>query len=97
MNHDRQRRRLLTAAAMAAWVPATARGQETRAVTDGAGRKVTLPAKIERIYAAGAPASVLAFAVAPDKLMGWTSPFRDGERPFVAPRYADLPAYGRLT
>lgn len=66
-------------------------------MTDGAGRKVVLPARVERIYAAGPPASVLAFAVAPDKLMGWTSPFHDAERPFIAPRYADLPAYGRLT
>ena len=66
-------------------------------VTDGAGRRVALPAKIDRIYAAGPPASVLAFAVAPDRLMGWTSPFREAERPFVAPRYANLPAYGRLT
>lgn len=97
MVHDRQRRRLLTAAAITGLLPGIARGQGTRVVSDGAGRKVTLPARIERIYAAGPPASVLAFAVAPDKLMGWTSPFRDAERPFVAPRYADLPAYGRLT
>jgi iron complex transport system substrate-binding protein len=97
MAHNPQRRRLLTAAAMAGLLPGVARGQGTRVFIDGAGRKVTLPLKVERIYAAGPPASVLAFAVAPDKLMGWTSPFREAERPFVAPRYADLPAYGRLT
>lgn len=97
MAHDRQRRRLLTAAAMGALLPDIARGQDTRVVTDAAGRKVALPAKVGRIYAAGPPAGVLAFAVAPDKLMGWNSPFRDAERPFVASRYADLPAYGRLT
>lgn len=97
MVHDPQRRRLISAGVISALLPAIARGQGTRVVTDGAGRKVTLPVKVERIYAAGPPASVLAFAVAPDKLMGWTSAFRDGERPFVAPRYADLPAYGRLT
>jgi iron complex transport system substrate-binding protein len=82
---------------MGTLLPAMARGQGARVITDGAGRRVTLPEKVGRIYAAGPPASVLAFAVAPDKLMGWTSPFRDAERPFVAPRYADLPAYGRLT
>ena len=97
MAHDLQRRRLLGAVAITGLLPAIARGQGTRLVTDGAGRKVTLPARVGRIYAAGPPASVLAFAVAPDKLMGWTSPFRDAERPFIAPRYADLPAYGRLT
>lgn len=94
---DLRRRSLLGAAALAALLPRMARGQVMRMVTDGAGRRVTLPQKVERIYAAGPPASVLAFAVAPDKLIGWTSPFREAERPFVAPRYADLPAYGRLT
>lgn len=97
MIHDLQRRKLLAAGAMAAVLPAVARAQDSRMVTDGAGRRVALPAKIDRIYAAGPPASVLAFAVAPDKLMGWTSPFREAERPFVAPRYANLPAHGRLT
>lgn len=97
MTCHRQRRRLLQAAAAWALLPSTAHGQNVRNVVDGAGRHVTVPARVERIYAAGPPASVLAFAVAPDKLMGWTSPFRDAERPFVAPRYADLPAYGRLT
>lgn len=91
------RRRLLAASALSALMPVPLQAQSTRVITDGAGRKVTLPSRVERIYAAGAPASVLAFAVAPEKLMGWTSPFRDAERPFVAPRYADLPAYGRLT
>jgi iron complex transport system substrate-binding protein len=97
MPHDSQRRRLLGAAAVAALLPRLVHGQGARTVTDGAGRRVTIPGRVERVYAAGPPASVLAFAVAPDKLMGWTSPFRDAERPFVAPRYADLPSYGRLT
>ncbi|MGE4111198.1 MAG: ABC transporter substrate-binding protein [Burkholderiales bacterium] len=97
MAPDPQRRDLLGAAAIAALLPGIARGQVRRTVIDGAGRRVMLPQKVERIYAAGPPASVLAFAVAPDKLIGWTSPFRDAERPFVAPRYADMPAHGRLT
>lgn len=94
MGPDRQRRRLLQAAAAGILLPRRAHGQGVR---DGAGRRVVLPDSVARIYAAGPPASVLAFAVAPDKLMGWTSPFRDAERPFIAPRYAGLPAYGRLT
>ena len=56
-----------------------------------------LPARTERIYAAGPPASILVFAVAPDKLAGWTSAFREAERPYVPQKYADLPALGRLT
>ena len=90
------RRRVLLGAAAALLLAAPARSQ-VRTVTDGAGRRVQIPSRVSRIYAAGPPASVLAFAVAPDKLIGWTTPFRDAEKHFLAPRYAELPALGRLT
>ena len=35
----------------------------------------TVPARATRVYAAGPPASVLVFAVAPDALLGWTTVF----------------------
>jgi iron complex transport system substrate-binding protein len=66
-------------------------------VTDGAGRSVPLPAKVERVYASGPPASMLVFAIAPDKLVGWTRAFRPNEAAFVAPKYGALPELGRLT
>ena len=53
-----------------------------------------MPAKVERVYAAGPPASILVFALAPEKLLGWTTPFRPDERPFVPAKYADLPMLG---
>jgi iron complex transport system substrate-binding protein len=82
---------LLLAAALA--LPAEA----AREFTDDAGRKVSLPDKIERVYAAGPPASVLVFALAPDTLIGWTRHFKDDEAPWIAPKYAQLPELGRLT
>src|SRR5688572_18320170 len=78
-------------------VPWPSAAQEKRVFTDSAGRQVQVPARVERVYAAGPPASVLVFALAPDKLIGWTSPFRAAERPFIPERYAELPALGRLT
>ena len=66
-------------------------------VVDGAGRKVAIPANVERVYAAGPPASMLVFAIAPDKLVGWTRAFRPDEAAFVAPKYGALPELGRLT
>jgi iron complex transport system substrate-binding protein len=66
-------------------------------VTDSAGRKVKVPERASRVFAAGPPASILLFALAPDAMIGWTTPFRPAERPFVPERYADLPALGRLT
>ena len=53
--------------------------------------------EVERVYAAGPPASVLVFAIAPDKLVGWTRAFRSDEARFVPERYARLPELGRLT
>ncbi|HEU4351063.1 MAG TPA: ABC transporter substrate-binding protein [Burkholderiales bacterium] len=54
-------------------------------------------AKVERVYAAGPPASVLVFAVAPAKLVGWTRALRPSEAQFFDERYAKLPELGRLT
>jgi iron complex transport system substrate-binding protein len=40
---------------------------------------------------------VLVFAIAPDKLTGWTRAMRPNEAQFFAERYAQLPELGRLT
>jgi iron complex transport system substrate-binding protein len=80
-----------------AWLAAAGAAQATREFVDDAGRRVTLPDRIERVYAAGPPASVLVFALAPDKLLGWTRAFKPDEAQWVAPRYAQLPELGRLT
>jgi len=67
------------------------------AVTDASGREIRSPAKVERVYAAGPPASLLVFAIAPDKLTGWTRAMRPNEAEFFPERYANLPELGRLT
>ena len=88
-------RRGLAAAllAVAVALPATA----AREFIDDAGRRISLPDKVARVYAAGPPASVLVFAIAPDKLIGWTRAFRENEAAWVDPKYAKLPELGRLT
>jgi iron complex transport system substrate-binding protein len=68
-----------------------------RTFTDSAGRKVELPEKITRVFAAGPPASAAVYALAPDKLVGWVNPFPPAAKPFIAAPYADLPVHGRLT
>ena len=64
---------------------------------DATGREIRPPAKVERVYAAGPPASMLVFAIAPDKLTGWTRAMRPSEAQFLPERYAQLPELGRLT
>jgi iron complex transport system substrate-binding protein len=66
-------------------------------LVDFSGREIRPPAKVERVYAAGPPASLLVFAIAPHKLVGWTRAMRPNEAPFFPERYAQLPELGRLT
>ena len=80
---------------LAALIPLAA--APARDFIDDAGRKVSLPDKVERVYAAGPPASVLVFAIAPDKLIGWTRAFRANEKDGCPQKYAELPELGRLT
>jgi iron complex transport system substrate-binding protein len=68
-----------------------------REVVDSAGRAVIVPAKVERVYAAGPPASIMVFAIAPEKLLGWTRAMTPEEAAFLPQRYAELPSLGRLT
>ncbi len=44
--------------------------QATRTMVDSTSRKVTLPARIERVFVAGPPASVLAYTLARDAMVG---------------------------
>lgn len=85
--------RLLLALLIAFWFgPATA-----ATVTDSSGRTVEVPARIDRLYASGPPASVLVYALAPETLIGWPRALRKSELPYIAQPYRDLPEVGRLT
>jgi len=68
-----------------------------RTVTDGAGRKVEIPATIGRVFAAGTPAAITLYTLAPDRLVGWPEPINDERRAYLPAKYAALPVTGRLT
>jgi iron complex transport system substrate-binding protein len=68
-----------------------------RVVTDSAGRQVAVPDRIERVFAAGPPAMVLLYVLAPDRMIGWPRAPHPDEMPYVAPEYRDLPEVGWLT
>ncbi|MGO4338675.1 iron ABC transporter substrate-binding protein [Labrys sp. KB_33_2] len=70
---------------------------QTRTFVDAAGRSVELPVAIHRAMAAGPPASVLLYAIAPEKMVGWVRAPSAEEKAFLAIPYRDLPAHGRLT
>ena len=68
-----------------------------RTVTDSANRQVAVPDRIERVFAAGPPASILLYILAPDRMIGWPRAPHPDELPYIAPAYRDLPEVGWLT
>ena len=64
---------------------------ETRVVVDSSGRRVEVPAKIERIFAAGAPAGVFIYTLAPEKLLNWNLPLTAEQRAYMPARYRSCP------
>lgn len=86
--------RLALAALLALALPAAA---QIRSITDSAGRVVTLPDRVDTVFAAGAPAAILLYVLAPDRMLGWPRANRPDEREFLAQPYADLPETGTLT
>ncbi len=66
-------------------------------IEDSAGRLVTIPDRVEHVMAAGPPASVVLYVLAPEKMIGWTAAPRPNEREFLLPSVRDLPELGRLT
>ena len=71
---------LIVAALLGLAAPAAAE----RVVTDSAGRQVILPDRIQRVFAAGPPASVLVYVLAPDMLAGWSRAATPAEREYLA-------------
>ncbi len=76
---------------------ATALPASARMVTDSAGRVVEIPDRVETVFAAGPPASILVYIVQPDALTGWPRALREEELPYIAAPYRGLPETGRLT
>lgn len=89
--------RFTFAAIAAVLLALPAQAQNTRTITDSAGRVVQLPERVETVFAAGPPAAILLYVMAPDRMLGWSRANRAETREFLAAPYADLPAIGTLT
>jgi iron complex transport system substrate-binding protein len=70
---------------------------DAKRFTDSAGRDVDLPDRVQRVFPAGPPASLILFMVAPEKMLGWARAPGPKARAFLPQRYAALPETGRLT
>ena len=65
-----------------------------RTVTDSAGRRVELPQRISRVFAAGPPASILLYTLAPEKMVGWVRTPSPAEKAFLAESVRELTSAG---
>jgi iron complex transport system substrate-binding protein len=86
---------LLTLALLAA-APLSAQ-QQTRVVIDSVGRRVEVLQPVARVLAAGPPAVVLLYTLAPEKMIGWVKAPSPAAKAFFNERARELPEYGRLT
>jgi iron complex transport system substrate-binding protein len=67
------------------------------AFVDSGGRSVTLPQRVDKVLAAGPPAAVVLYTLAPEKLMGWVRAPDAESLAYLAPRWRNLPVQGRIT
>lgn len=65
-----------------------------RVITDMAGRAVTVPERVTRIFATAPPATYMVYALGPDLLVGLNSPPPETTREFMAPGFRQLPVLG---
>ena len=68
-----------------------------RSITDSGGRRIEIPQRISRVMAAGPPASILLYTLAPEKMIGWVRTPSPAEKTFLKESVRELPEYGRLT
>lgn len=75
----------------------TGRLARAAGVTDDAGRPVAIPETVERVFAAGPPAAILLYTLAPELLLGWTQKPEAEQCRFLGAGACDKPDVGRLT
>ena len=69
-------------------------GTRAAEVVDMAGRKVTVPDHIERVWGSAPPLSVLLTMVAPKTMVALNMPFPPGSQPYLPSGLAGLPVLG---
>lgn len=67
-----------------------------REITDMAGRRVTIPKEIQKVYSTGQPGVVMLYTLCPDKLLGWDLQLSDKEAEYINAKYLSLPVLGLM-
>lgn len=72
----------------------SAGSEEKVSIVDMAGRTVSIPKKINKVFATSAAGSIFIYSLAPEKLAGWNNELRDVEKKYILPEYRELPVLG---
>ncbi len=67
---------------------------EARQITDMAGRQVTVPDTIHKVYGTSPPATYLMYALDPAMVAGLNTPWNPSEKNYIDPRLHHLPVIG---
>jgi iron complex transport system substrate-binding protein len=65
-----------------------------RTIVDMAGRKVTVPAQISKVYSTSQIGIIAIYTLNPDALAGWNFALAEGEKKFIPVKYHHLPVLG---
>ena len=75
-------------------VLATAICAEARDIVDMNGRRVSVPARIDKVYCASPPSLNLLYAIDPSLIAGWNFPLKDEDKLFMNRKALALPVIG---
>ena len=72
----------------------TSTSQSTRTITDDAGRSVTIPVTIDKVYYTSPIGMIMVYCLAPEKMAGSSMQFSDKEKRYLLPAVQQLPYLG---
>lgn len=65
-----------------------------RTVVDMAGREVSVPKQIKKVFSTNPPGTILLYTMDPELLIAWNYYLGEAERKFILPQYHELPNLG---
>ncbi|MDD2373187.1 MAG: ABC transporter substrate-binding protein, partial [Syntrophomonadaceae bacterium] len=65
-------------------------------IIDHAGRSVTIPANIEKVYYTSPIGMIMVYTMAPEKMAGSSMQLSDNEKKYLLPQVKELPYLGGL-
>lgn len=74
--------------------PAVKETAQEQTITDHAGRQVTIPAQIDKVYYTSPIGQIMVYVLAPDKMAGSTMEMSDHDQQYILPKYRNLPYLG---